>query len=71
MSPVLSLYNAYSTLILFSGVAALLALSIYVTLMAGQLSLGNAALAAIGGYAAAILTRDHHTPFWLAVTSLE
>ena len=69
MSLVLSLYNAYSTLILFSGVAALLALSIYVTLMAGQLSLGNAALAAIGGYAAAILTRDHHTPFWLAVTS--
>jgi branched-chain amino acid transport system permease protein len=69
VSLVLSLYNAYSTLILFSGVAALLALSIYVTLMAGQLSLGNAALAAIGGYAAAILTRDHHTPFWLAVTS--
>jgi branched-chain amino acid transport system permease protein len=69
VSPVLSLYNAYSTLILFSGVAALLALSIYVTLMAGQLSLGNAALATIGGYTAAILTRDHHAPLWLAVTS--
>jgi len=69
VSPVLSFYNAYSTLILFSGVAALLALSIYVTLMAGQLSLGNAALATIGGYTAAILTRDHHAPLWLAVAS--
>src|SRR5437016_10474749 len=69
MTPLLSFYNAYSTLILFSGVAALLALSIYVTLMAGQLSLGNAALAAIGGYAAAILTRNFHAPLWAALLS--
>ncbi len=62
MDFITSWYAAYSTLILFAGVAALLALSIYVTLMAGQLSLGNAALAAIGSYAAAILTRDHHVP---------
>ena len=67
MTPLLSFYNAYSTLILFSGVAALLALSIYVTLMAGQLSLGNAALAAIGGYAAAIPTRNFHAPLWAAL----
>jgi len=65
----LAFYNAYSSLILFAGVAALLALSIYVTLMAGQLSLGNAALAAIGGYTAAILTRDHHAPLWVALPS--
>lgn len=69
MSLLLAFYNAYSTLILFSGVAALLALSIYVTLMAGQLSLGNAALATIGGYTAAILTRDHHAPLWVALLS--
>jgi len=69
VTPILSFYNAYSTLILFSGVAALLALSIYVTLMAGQLSLGNAALATIGGYTAAILTRDHHAPLGLALAS--
>lgn len=69
MNPLLSFYTAYSSLILFSGVAALLALSIYVTLMAGQLSLGNAGLAAIGGYTAAILTRDHHAPLWLALLS--
>ncbi len=60
MTVLTSFYDAYSTVILFAGIAALLALSIYATLMAGQLSLGNAALAAIGGYAAAILTRDHH-----------
>jgi branched-chain amino acid transport system permease protein len=69
VTPLLAFYSAYSSLILFSGVAALLALSIYVTLMAGQLSLGNAALAAIGGYTAAILTRDHAAPLWLALLS--
>src|SRR5215472_10199468 len=67
MTAILSIYTAYSSLILFSGVSALLALSIYVTLMAGQLSLGNAALATIGGYTAAILTRDHHAPLWAAL----
>lgn len=69
MTALLGVYAAYSSLILFSGVAALLALSIYVTLMAGQLSLGNAALATIGGYTAAILTRDHHAPLWVALLS--
>ncbi len=69
MDIILSFYNGYSSLILLAGVAALLALSIYVTLMAGQLSLGNAALAAIGGYAAAILTRDFRLPLWLALLS--
>jgi branched-chain amino acid transport system permease protein len=67
MNAVTDLYAAYSTLVLFAGVAALLALSIYVTLMAGQLSLGNAALATIGGYTAAILTKTYHTPLWPAL----
>jgi len=67
VSALAALYAGYSSLILLAGVAALLALSVYVTLMAGQLSLGNAALAAIGGYTAAILTRDHHVPLWPAV----
>ncbi len=67
MSAVTDLYAAYSTLVLFAGVAALLALSIYVTLMAGQLSLGNAALATIGGYTAAILTKTYHAPLWPAL----
>jgi len=69
MTAVLALYDAYSSLILFAGVAALLGLSIYATLMTGQLSLGNAALAAIGGYAAAILTRNYHAPLLVALLS--
>lgn len=67
MNAVADLYAAYSTLVLFAGVAALLALSIYVTLMAGQLSLGNAALATIGGYTAAILTKTYHATLWPAL----
>jgi branched-chain amino acid transport system permease protein len=67
MAAVTGFYAAYSTLILFAGVSALLALSIYVTLMAGQLSLGNAALAAIGGYTAAILTKTYHAALWPAL----
>jgi branched-chain amino acid transport system permease protein len=67
MNAVADLYAAYSTLVLFAGVAALLALSIYVTLMAGQLSLGNAALATIGGYTAAILTKTYHAALWPAL----
>ncbi|HET7265977.1 MAG TPA: branched-chain amino acid ABC transporter permease [bacterium] len=67
MAAIADLYAAYSTIVLFAGVAALLALSIYVTLMAGQLSLGNAALAAIGGYTAAILTKTYHAPLWPAL----
>lgn len=67
MGAIADLYAAYSTLVLFAGVAALLALSIYVTLMAGQLSLGNAALATIGGYTAAILTKTYHAALWPAL----
>src|SRR5215467_2695552 len=67
MNALADFYAAYSTLVLFAGVAGLLALSIYVTLMAGQLSLGNAALAAIGGYTAAILTKTYHIALWPAL----
>ncbi|HYM71136.1 MAG TPA: branched-chain amino acid ABC transporter permease, partial [bacterium] len=67
MNALAAFYAGYSSLVLFAGVAALLALSVYGTLMAGQLSLGNAALAAIGGYTAAILTRDLHVALWPAV----
>jgi len=67
MNALADFYAAYSTLVLFAGVAGLLALSIYVTLMAGQLSLGNAALAAIGAYTAAILTKTYHVALWPAL----
>src|SRR5437660_12359421 len=47
--------SAYSTLIALVGVNALLALSVWITLYAGQLTLGNAAFMAIGAYGAALL----------------
>jgi branched-chain amino acid transport system permease protein len=59
----------YGDLINFIGINALLALSLYVTLAAGQLSLGNAAFAAIGGYTAGILTMHVHAPFLVALAA--
>ncbi len=49
-------YAVYGSVINFIGINALLALSLNVTLAAGMLSLGNAAFAGLGGYAAGILT---------------
>jgi len=61
------LYAAYSSIFNFIGINSLLALSLYVTLSAGQLSLGNAAFAGIGGYTAGILSMHMGTSF---ITSL-
>ncbi|OLC20412.1 MAG: hypothetical protein AUH33_03680 [Chloroflexi bacterium 13_1_40CM_68_21] len=58
---------AYSTLIGFVGVSALLALSVWVTLYAGQLTLGNAAFMGIGAYVSALLGRHLGTPFPIAL----
>lgn len=57
----------YGSLINFIGINALLALSLYVTLSAGQLSLGNAAFAGIGGYTAGILTTQFGVPYVLSL----
>lgn len=46
----------------FMLVNVLLAVSIYVTLSTGQLSLGNAGFMSIGAYASAILTTAHGMP---------
>jgi branched-chain amino acid transport system permease protein len=46
---------------------ALLALSIYLTLACGQLSLANAAFMGIGAYLSAVLTRNAGWPFWAVV----
>lgn len=59
----------YGDLIAFIGINALLALSLYVTLSAGLLSLGNAAFAAIGGYTAGILSMDYHAPYLAALAA--
>jgi branched-chain amino acid transport system permease protein len=60
-------FAVYGSLINFVGVNALLALSLYVTLSAGQLSLGNAAFAGIGGYTAGILTMKCGTPYLVSL----
>jgi branched-chain amino acid transport system permease protein len=60
-------FAVYGSLVNFIGINALLALSLYVTLSAGQLSLGNAAFAGIGGYTAGILTTQFGFPYSLSL----
>lgn len=62
-------FAVYGSLFNFIGINALLALSLYLTLAAGQLSLGSAAFAGIGGYTAGILTMKLMVPFPLAVAA--
>ncbi|MFN2520859.1 MAG: branched-chain amino acid ABC transporter permease [Candidatus Limnocylindria bacterium] len=57
------LLATYSTLIATVGINALLALSVWVTLYAGQLTLGNAAFMGIAAYASALLTLKAGMPF--------
>ena len=67
MSQLSYFFAVYGSLINFIGINALLALSLYVTLSAGQLSLGNAAFAGIGGYTAGILTTQFGFPYALSL----
>jgi branched-chain amino acid transport system permease protein len=62
-------FAVYGDLIAFIGINAILALSLYVTLSAGLLSLGNAAFAAIGGYTAGILSMHYHAPYLAALAA--
>ncbi len=62
-------FAVYGSLINFIGINALLALSLYVTLSAGQLSLGNAAFAGIGAYASGILTMRLNVPYPVSVAA--
>jgi branched-chain amino acid transport system permease protein len=57
----------YSNLVLSLGTNSLLALSIYLTLACGMLSIANAAFMGIGAYTSAILTMNYGTPFPLAL----
>jgi branched-chain amino acid transport system permease protein len=58
---------AYGSVLLFIGINAILALSIYATLACGQLSLANAAFMGLGAYTAALLTLRLEAPFALAL----
>ena len=68
MDAVADFLAAYSTTFAIVGINALLALSVWVTLYAGQLTLGNAAFMAIGAYASALLGRHLGMPFPLALS---
>src|SRR2546426_9403101 len=67
MDAVADFLAAYSTTFAIVGVNALLALSVWLTLYAGQLTLGNAAFMAIGAYTSALLGRHLGVPFPLAL----
>jgi branched-chain amino acid transport system permease protein len=63
MSAFDSFLFTYQTLLYALGVNGLLALSMYVVLAVGQLSLGQAAFMGLGAYASAILTVKFGAPF--------
>jgi len=56
-------WSTYSTLVFTVGVHAMLALSIWLTLSCGLLSLANAAFMGIGAYVSALLTLQLDGPF--------
>jgi branched-chain amino acid transport system permease protein len=60
-------WSTYSTLVLSVGTNTILALSIYLTLAAGMLTVANAAFMGLGAYSSAWLTTQTASPFWFAV----
>jgi branched-chain amino acid transport system permease protein len=62
-----SFWATYNTLVLSIGTNVLLALSIYLTLSCGLLSVANAAFMAIGAYSSALLTLHSVTSFFPAL----
>src|SRR5450755_71046 len=62
-------WSTYSTLFFTVGIHALLALSIWLTLACGLLSLANAAFMGIGAYTAALLTLQLGWPFPVALAA--
>jgi branched-chain amino acid transport system permease protein len=64
-----SFWATYSTLVLSLGTNTLLALSIYLTLSCGLLSVANAAFMGLGAYAAALLTLRAELPLWIGISA--
>ncbi|HEX9241808.1 MAG TPA: branched-chain amino acid ABC transporter permease [Anaeromyxobacter sp.] len=67
MESLAELYSTYQSTLAYVGLNALLALSVYATLSCGQLALSSAGFAAIGAYAASILTLNFHVAFPFAL----
>lgn len=61
------LFWTYQNVITSLGINGLLALSMYVVLAAGQLSLGQAAFMGLGAYSSALMTLALGWPFWLVL----
>lgn len=62
-------YATYQSTLAYVGLNGLLALSVYTTLSCGQLALGSAGFAAIGAYAAALLTMNAGAPFLVSLAA--
>src|ERR1035437_4822921 len=62
-------WATYNAVVFSIAVNAMLALSIYLTLSCGSLSLANAALMGIGAYAAALITMPTGLPLPLALAA--
>jgi branched-chain amino acid transport system permease protein len=69
MSSLATFWAIYGNVVMSLGTNALLALSIWLTLVCGMLSIANAAFMGIGAYAAAILTMNYGAPFPLALAA--
>ena len=67
MDDLQAFFEAYQTTIGFVGLNAILALSVWLTLYTGQLTLGNAAFMGIAAYSSALLTMKADVPFPLAL----
>src|SRR5438046_361369 len=67
MDAIADFFRVYQTTIGVIGINALLALSVWLTLYAGQLTLGNAAFMAIGAYGSALLGMRAGVPFPLGL----
>ena len=57
----------YESVVVFIGINIVFAFSMYVVLIAGQLSLAQAAFASIAGYTSAILTMEAELPFLVVI----
>ena len=69
MSALTNFWAVYSNVVLTIGINGLLALSIWLTLSCGMLSIGNAAFMGIGAYTAALITMKLEWAFPIALAA--
>ena len=67
MQTILDFFGSYGYLIYLLAQNAVLALSVYITLMAGQLSIACMGFMAIGAYSSALLSMNAGVPYPLSL----